>query len=1134
MALDYKKIRDDKEGEYGTKVGNYGRLLANLYSDRTHFIFELLQNAEDALKNRGSEWQGPRAVSFRLTSDKLGVGHFGRPFNEADVRGICEIGESAKAEDLTAIGRFGIGFKSVYAITELPEIHSGPEDFVIKNYVFPEAASHIEMSPDETVILLPLKSNRESVYGDIAEGLERLGASSLLFLRQIEEISWEIEDGRRGHYLRESDAVDEDVRRVTIIGQVFGEKEINTEWLVFSRQVTDDLGSPAGHVEIAFFMDPEHQSIQPVSVSPLVVFFPTALETHLGFLMQGPYQTTPSRDNVPPYEPWNKRLVSETATLLPKALRWLRDENCLTTDVLRCLPLDSKRFGAKPDLSSYRLSGSGFSSTRNARILTPLFDVTKQALSSEPLLPRVDGGYVAAEHALLGRTEAIRQLFSAAQLSVLYDKDQELAWLSNDITPDRAPDIRNYLMGELDVEEVDPETIIRRLSRTFLEEQSDNWILKLYEFLNGQPAIIRMLTGQFYRSYNVEVPLIRLADGSHVCPKLDGQPQAFLPSEDNTDFPTVRPAVCTTNGARDFLLSLGLKEPDLVDDVLRHILPKYQEKGVTIGDDEYNMDIARILRAFATDSNTQRQELVTELRGTKFVRSRDARTAKKWWVNPDLAYLATSRLKELFSGVQGVHIVDDNYDCLRGEGIRDLLEECGATRYLKPVDVRTDFDYAELRDMRRKAGNENSSGGERVKDHSLRGLDELLAALPQFDSELGSKRAKLLWEALVELEDRRGASVFSGTYSWRYYDPKRTTFDAAFVRKLNGVAWVRNKVGELDSPAAVLFDELGWQESSFLQSKIQFKPPIVQELAREAGIEPEALELIREHGVTTNKLRKWLGVQEELIEGDVKSEPPESEGGGRGRGGRDDSGHIGDEVPEGAIGFESGSPSSESTSTGANEFREPFARKFFGAQTTKPLDTSERPVVFPPGGPTTEKAAREHTRHSRRVGRSEAHVARIVALSELGPKGKALGDEFRDMVKGDYGKRCQVCSKTFTMHTGQPQVYVVHVVPPSADDRTNDFGDLLGLCGWHYSLVRYGEWVLVHPGTGEPVRDWEHMKGFLLNVSKKEDEADNSYFAVPIRFWNVYQEWKPEPVTIDEEIRYSIPHWEYLCNLLKA
>ena len=61
MALDYTKIRKDKEQEYGTKVGNYGRLLANLYSDRAHFIFELLQNAEDALRERGAEWAGTKS-----------------------------------------------------------------------------------------------------------------------------------------------------------------------------------------------------------------------------------------------------------------------------------------------------------------------------------------------------------------------------------------------------------------------------------------------------------------------------------------------------------------------------------------------------------------------------------------------------------------------------------------------------------------------------------------------------------------------------------------------------------------------------------------------------------------------------------------------------------------------------------------------------------------------------------------------------------------------------------------------------------------------------------------------------------------------------------------------------------------
>ena len=66
MALDYAKIRKDKEQEYGTKVGNYGRLLANLYSDRAHFIFELLQNAEDALRDRGEEQlHTPRPLSRR-------------------------------------------------------------------------------------------------------------------------------------------------------------------------------------------------------------------------------------------------------------------------------------------------------------------------------------------------------------------------------------------------------------------------------------------------------------------------------------------------------------------------------------------------------------------------------------------------------------------------------------------------------------------------------------------------------------------------------------------------------------------------------------------------------------------------------------------------------------------------------------------------------------------------------------------------------------------------------------------------------------------------------------------------------------------------------------------------------------
>jgi HSP90 family molecular chaperone len=75
MAVDYAAIRADNQRRYGTDIERIGpMLLANRYDDRTHFIYELLQNAEDALKKRKS-WKGSRAVSFHLTESELRVEH---------------------------------------------------------------------------------------------------------------------------------------------------------------------------------------------------------------------------------------------------------------------------------------------------------------------------------------------------------------------------------------------------------------------------------------------------------------------------------------------------------------------------------------------------------------------------------------------------------------------------------------------------------------------------------------------------------------------------------------------------------------------------------------------------------------------------------------------------------------------------------------------------------------------------------------------------------------------------------------------------------------------------------------------------------------------------------------------------
>jgi hypothetical protein len=74
------------------------------------------------------------------------------------------------------------------------------------------------------------------------------------------------------------------------------------------------------------------------------------------------------------------------------------------------------------------------------------------------------------------------------------------------------------------------------------------------------------------------VPPVRLEDGAHVLAFLAGQPQAFLPADTKTEFPTVRRSVCVSPQAKNVLQSLKLTKPDPVDDVIRNLLPKYVER----------------------------------------------------------------------------------------------------------------------------------------------------------------------------------------------------------------------------------------------------------------------------------------------------------------------------------------------------------------------------------------------------------------------------------------------------------------------------------------------------------------------------------------------------------------------------
>jgi len=66
---------------------NSHQIIADMYSDPSHFIYELLQNAEDARAKR---------VNFKLFTDKLIFWHNGEDFNYDDIDALTSIGNSTK------------------------------------------------------------------------------------------------------------------------------------------------------------------------------------------------------------------------------------------------------------------------------------------------------------------------------------------------------------------------------------------------------------------------------------------------------------------------------------------------------------------------------------------------------------------------------------------------------------------------------------------------------------------------------------------------------------------------------------------------------------------------------------------------------------------------------------------------------------------------------------------------------------------------------------------------------------------------------------------------------------------------------------------------------------------------------
>jgi hypothetical protein len=815
---------------------DFDSLLAGLYNDPSHFIYEMLQNAED---EKATE------IRFELFEDRLDIYHDGKDFDFEDIKGVTGIGISTKKGRPDVIGKFGVGFKSVFAITETPIIFSGEYKIRINDFVVPSIIAD-ERLISETLISLPFnhRDRKEKAFHIVLDKLSNLGLKTLLFLKNIKEIQWKT-PSENGHYLKSSEDIQEiaGTKKVTLISAKDTE-----EYIVIEKPLNVDAKELK--IEVAYKLEKDEngkETLTPEPDSRLAVFFPTEKVTFLNFVIQGPYKTTPNRGDILLDDDQNRSIIEETGSLIAESLSVLKNLDYLDTNFLRLLPINPVH-------------------KERDHIYAVIYEKVKEKfLSNEELLPTFDGKYTKATDAVLARGKELTEFLSNNDIQSLFSKDN---WLDTDITYDRTRELRDYLINELGVMEVDFESFARKITADFLQTKPDAWMIDFYGRLLGQQSL---WSGRGSKTILRTKPIIRIAIDEHISPFNDkGDVQVYLPAERKSKYKTVKSIFAENEISLKFLKELGLTKPDLFAEIKEFILPKYQTDDV-IKEEGYFEDFEKLLTAYENIASNKKTEFIKQLSNISFIDSFNNATAEHIFLKPSKVYLRDLDLKEYFDGVEAVYFVSDElYDNL-GERLKPFLLDLGVEGKPRRIEKEAKLSWEDKSKLR---GNTGYTRDIHQKDYDYEGLDI-------FIEQMTVNKSCLLWKLLLRnieaMSTWEAREFFEGEYRWFYYSDQYKRFAAEFINTLRQQSWLFDKDNSFKKPSDITFADLSDNYSKespnidVLIKALEFKPDIMDQLPEEYRNKLELVKNIsiedlkkltaepkkKEHLKTEEKISDW-------------------------------------------------------------------------------------------------------------------------------------------------------------------------------------------------------------------------------------------------------------------------------------
>ena len=350
-------------------LGNIAQALTSLRGIPV-MAYELIQNAEDSGATTSVFNINEDGIEIKINSqfkkcvDREGLECKGLR-NEVD-RGcdwhnIRDIAGGQKAlNETNAIGRFGIGFMSVYQVTDTPTISSDGLQMRFKpsNKLKPVIFSNSAVT-NETVLFLPWASDQSSEarkrftavpainaknFNRYAEEISESADQALLFLTSLERI----EVNRNGHRIHSVEVHDEDKndKSTNVREIVLGPITKRQKWLIIREREIDKLLEIEKNNPIVASQKRKHDvaiaiplSGVPLGPGRLYAYLPTEDIFQLPIRINGDFFPDPSRKRIIFDESstddgsvqWNNAIISAAAELLAKNIKALN--NKLSTEM---------------------------------------------------------------------------------------------------------------------------------------------------------------------------------------------------------------------------------------------------------------------------------------------------------------------------------------------------------------------------------------------------------------------------------------------------------------------------------------------------------------------------------------------------------------------------------------------------------------------------------------------------------------------------------------------------------------------------------------------------------------------------------------------------------------------------------